>query len=69
MLMDAVLAMKDPEGLKVAIKMAADKKPSSQELLAQRVSFVFASVGKNSGVTRDQVRKAILDSTVGSEAA
>jgi hypothetical protein len=63
MMMDGVLAMKDPEALKDAFKKASDQKPSAQVLLAQRVSFVFASVSEKSHVSKDQVRRAILAQT------
>jgi len=66
--LDAVLAMKDTPALKDAILRAASRKPSPDELLAQRVSFVFASVSEKSGVTKDQVRKAVLDQTAGTTA-
>ncbi len=66
--LDAVLAMKDTPALKSAILRAASRKPSNDELLAQRVSFVFASVSEKSGVTKDQVRKAVLDQTAGTTA-
>jgi hypothetical protein len=49
------------------IRTAAPRKPSAQDALEQRVSFVYGSMAKNSGVTREQVRKVIL-SQVGSVA-
>lgn len=67
--LDAVLTMRDSEALKVALKRAGQKKPSAEEMLAQRVSFVFASVSEKSGVTKDQVRKVIVDQTAGMSAA
>ena len=62
---DAAFAMKDTDALTAAVQRAALRKPSPAELLAQRVSFVFASVSEKSGVTKDQVRKVIIDQTAG----
>lgn len=69
MKLDAVLTMRDADDLKAAMKRAGQQKQSSEDLLAQRVSFVFAAVGAKSGVTRDQVRKVILEQTAGTTSA
>ena len=63
MLMNRVLDLKDPESLKEAIKAASLRPPSQSEMLAQRVSFVFASVSEKSGLTKEQVRLAVASAT------
>lgn len=67
--LDAVLAMRDSDDLKAALQRAGQQKQSSDDLLAQRVSFVFASMSERSGVTKEQVRKVILGQTAGTTAA
>ncbi|MGY4638144.1 hypothetical protein [Pseudomonas sp. TE24901] len=47
--------------LLLALKGAAQHKQSAEEVLEQRVSFVYGSVGSKNGVTREQVRKLILE--------
>lgn len=47
--------------LLLALKGAAHHKQSAEEVLEQRVSFVYGSVGSKNGVTREQVRKLILE--------
>jgi hypothetical protein len=69
MKLDAVLAMRDSDDLKAALKRAGQQKPTSEELMAQRVSFVFASLSENSSVTKDQIRKAIIEQATGTTAA
>ena len=68
MIIDSVLTMKDGAGVKDALKRAVLQKQTSAELLAQRVSFVFASVSEKSGVTKERVRKVILEQTSGTAA-
>ena len=63
MLMNSVLDLKDPESLKDAIKAASQKPRSQSDMLAQRVSFVFASVSEKSGLTKEQVRLAVASGT------
>ncbi len=65
MIIDRVLSMETDAGLLDAIKLAAAKKISQDELLEQRVSFVFGSMDSKNGVTKDRVRQVIL-SQVGS---
>ncbi|WP_028681526.1 hypothetical protein [Pseudomonas chlororaphis] len=47
--------------LLLALKGAAQHKQTPEEVLEQRVSFVYGSVGSENGVTREQVRKLILE--------
>lgn len=44
-----------------ALKGAAQRKQSADEILEQRVSFVYGSMGPENGVTREQVRMLILE--------
>lgn len=62
---DGILAMKDSNGLKEAIGRAAATGLTSEDLLAQRVSFVFASVSEKSGVTKEKIRQTLLDQAAG----
>jgi hypothetical protein len=48
-----------------SIKAAAAKRPTAEDVLAQRVSFVFGSVDKDNGVTKEHVREVILNLTRG----
>jgi SpoU rRNA methylase family enzyme len=61
MLLDNVLTLKSNARILAAIKRAAEHKQSPQEVMEQRVSFVFGSMGRDSGVTKEQVRQAILN--------
>jgi hypothetical protein len=69
MIIDAALAMKANDKLKAAIGRASAHKLSPTEVLDQRVSFVFGSMSKDNGVTKDRVRQVILDQVVVSEAS
>lgn len=65
MSIDSILAMKTDPRLLESIQRAAVRPLSSEEMLAQRVSFVFGSVGKDNGATRERVRDVILNLTSG----
>ncbi len=56
-----ILSLKTNEALLSKLKHAASHKPSSAEILDQRVSFVFGLLKPDSGMTREQVRKVIVD--------
>ena len=43
------------------LRNAGESEPSAKEIFEQRVSFVFGSMAQDSGVTREQVRKVILE--------
>ncbi|MNF60139.1 hypothetical protein D3C84_417470 [compost metagenome] len=47
--------------LLLALKGAAQHKQTAEEVLEQRVSFVYGSVGSKNGITREQVRKLIFE--------
>lgn len=55
------LDLKTDPGLLSALQGAAQHKQTAAEMLEQRVSFVYGSVGSQNGVTREQVRKLILE--------
>ena len=42
------------------LHFALSKKQSAQDILEQRVSFVFGSLGSDSSVTRDRIRQVIV---------
>lgn len=44
-----------------ALQGATQRRQTASELLEQRVSFVYGSMSQESGVTREQVRKLILE--------
>ena len=50
----------DP-GLLAKLRNQANGETSAKEIFEQRVSFVFGSMAQDSGVTREQVRKVILE--------
>jgi hypothetical protein len=43
------------------LEHAAQQRQSPKEILEQSVSFVYGSIDKESNVTRDQVRKIIVE--------
>ncbi len=53
------LALKTNGALLEALKNAASKKTSAQDVLEQRVSFVYGSISSTSNVTREHVRQVI----------
>lgn len=55
------LDLKTDPGLLSALQGASQHKQTAAEMLEQRVSFVYGSVSSKNGVTRDQVRKLILE--------
>lgn len=54
-------AVRTSPELLAKIRSSPIKKSTSSELLEQRVSFVFGSMAKDSGVTRERVRQVILE--------
>ncbi|PCR93240.1 MULTISPECIES: hypothetical protein [Pseudomonas] len=55
------LDLKTDPSLLCALHGASQHKQTAAEMLEQRVSFVYGSVSSNNGVTREQVRKLILE--------
>jgi hypothetical protein len=62
---DRALAVKTDHRMLQALQRAAGVRLSADELLAQRVSFVYGSMDKNSNVTKERVREVILGLTGG----
>lgn len=56
-----VLELKTNEALLHALHTALAKKTTPQDILEQRVSYVYGSISKNSNVTRDRVRKLLVE--------
>lgn len=69
MLIDSVLTMKTSETLLSAIRRVSTVKLSPNDILEQRVSFVFGSLDEKNGVTREHVRRVILDQVGSTEVA
>lgn len=57
----AFLALKTDPSLIEKIKRAASHKPTPTEIFEQRVSGAFAALPKDSSVTREQVRKVLIE--------
>jgi hypothetical protein len=60
---ERALAVKTDPRLQQSMLRAAGARLSADELLAQRVSFVFGSMDRNSNVTKEHVREVILGMT------
>lgn len=61
MVIDQAISLKTDAELLNVIKKTAAKKPSAQELIEQRVSYVFGLLDDDSPLTKEQVRKVILE--------
>ena len=62
MTLDSVLSLKTDERLLDAVRRASLRKLDANDLMEQRVSFVYGSIGKDdTGITKEQVRKIILE--------
>jgi len=60
--LNSVLSLKTDDKLLAAVRLASQHRLNADELLEQRVSFVFGSMSsRDSGVTKDQVRQVILE--------
>ena len=55
------LGLKTDPALLRKLQRSADHKPSADEIMKQRVSFVFGSMKSSSGVTRERVRQVLLE--------
>lgn len=56
-----LLDLKTNPDLLRALEGAVQRKQTADEILEQRVSFVYGSVCPENGVTREQVRMLILE--------
>ncbi len=62
MITDSVLNLKTDEKLLKAVRDAAKHRLNADELMEQRVSFVFSSMSSgNAGVTKEQIRQMIIE--------
>ena len=66
MIMDSVSSLKPGAQLLEAIRQSSSRKLSSDEILEQRISFVYGSMHADNGVTRERVRQVILEQVGGS---
>jgi hypothetical protein len=57
---DRVLGVKTDQRVHAMMQRAAGARMTADELLAQRVSFVFGSMDEKSNVTKERVREVIL---------
>ena len=53
------LSLKSGEAALSTLKAAANRKPSTNELFEQRVSFVYSAMSGKSGVSRERVRELV----------
>lgn len=60
MIIDSILGLKTDPRLLAAVH-SASKRLSPQEIMEQRVSFVYGSMGHESNMTKEQVRRVILE--------
>lgn len=56
-----ILELKTNSALLNALHNSLLKKPTAEEIMEQRVSFVFSSLNSGSSVTRDRVRKLLAE--------
>lgn len=62
MILDSVLSLKTDERLLDAARRTSGVRLNSAELMEQRVSFVYGSIGAKAGsLTKDQVRQVMLE--------
>ncbi len=62
MALDMATSLKTDPSLLERIRRAAERQLTTSELVEQRVSFVFGSMGGDkSGMTKDRVRQVILE--------
>ncbi len=58
---DVVLKLKTDSSLLEALKKSSAEKPNHNELLEQRVSFIFGSLKAESGITHDRIKKILVE--------
>ena len=58
---ESLLSLKTSEALLSAVRVAGARKMTTDELLEQRVSFVYGSMDSSSAVTRERVRQMLLE--------
>lgn len=57
---DVFLQLKTDRSLIKALERASVEKPSEKELLEQRVSFIFGTLDADSDMTREAIRKILV---------
>ncbi len=58
---EALNRLRTDNALLDALRNAASRKQTAGEIQEQRVSFVFGSLDKDSGVTKDRIRQVIAE--------
>jgi hypothetical protein len=58
---EQVLELKTDTELLRALKSAAGRKPSAEELVEQRVSYIYGAMDSQSGVTRERIKQTLDD--------
>lgn len=58
---DVILKLKTDNSLLEALKKASEEKPNHNELLEQRVSFIFGSLKAGSSITHDRIKKILVE--------
>ena len=56
-----VVEIRTDEALLRALTESSPRKPTAEEALEQRVSFVYGSMKSDSDLTREQVKKIIVE--------
>ncbi|WP_311222498.1 MULTISPECIES: hypothetical protein [unclassified Acidovorax] len=59
MIMDSVLSLKTGARLLADLRQAASRSLTPEDLMEQKVSFVYGSMSSDNGVTKDHVRQVI----------
>ena len=58
---DAILSLRDDEAVTSALRQASLHQIGAEELMEQRISFVFGSLDtKSQSMTKEQVREVII---------
>jgi hypothetical protein len=65
----SLFAIKTNADLLNKLRSAPARVASANDLLEQRVSFVFGSLARDSGVTRERVRQVLLEQVGGTAVA
>jgi hypothetical protein len=58
---DAVLQLKTDNSLLKALEKASSAKPDADELMEQRVSFIFGSLKTESNITHAQIKQVLVE--------
>jgi hypothetical protein len=58
---DVVEKLKTNVALLKALEKASHAKPSTGELLEQRVSFIYGSIGAEGALTREKIKQILVE--------